>query len=89
MPKQKISKKEAVKKIDEFFSEIEGKTPKDVNKIKKLVMSFNIKLRDKKKKFCKKCLAPYRNPKIRLNKGIKSVTCENCGYTARWKIKTS
>ncbi|MEX0920853.1 MAG: hypothetical protein WDZ62_01180 [Candidatus Pacearchaeota archaeon] len=87
---KKFSKKETLKEIDGFFNNIKNKTPKEVKKIKKLAMSFNIKLKDKKKKFCKKCLEPYSGlEKVRLNKGIKSITCKNCNYISRWKIKTS
>ncbi|MEX0920611.1 MAG: hypothetical protein WDZ69_03460 [Candidatus Pacearchaeota archaeon] len=89
MSKQKVSRKEAAKEIDEFFNNIKNKTPGEVKKIKKLAMGYNLKLREKKKLFCRKCLAPYRNPKIRIKEGKKTVACEDCSHTARWKIKTS
>lgn len=86
MSKKKISKKEAQKQIEEFFSNIKNKTPKEVKKIKRIAMKYNIPLKEKRKLFCKNCFVPYKNPKIRINNGKKSVECESCGYTARWRI---
>ncbi len=86
---KKISKKEAQNEIDNFFPEIKNKNPQEIKKIQNLSKSYNIKLGTKKKAFCKKCLSPYKSPKIRIHKGIKSVECENCGYKSRWKIKPS
>ena len=83
---KKISKTEAKKKIDLFFKEIKTKNSKEINKIKKLAMSKNIPLKDKKKLFCKKCLIPYNNSKIRIKDKTKSVICNNCDYICRWKI---
>ena len=84
---EKLSKTEAQKKIREFFLNIKNKNPKQVKKIKKLAMRYNIKLGFLKKKFCKRCLAFYVNPKIRIKNKIKTITCENCGCSSRWKIK--
>ena len=84
--KKILSKLEAKKQIDEFFENIEGKNEKDVKKIKRLAMSYNIPLKDKKKLFCKKCFNPYKTPKIRIRNKIKSVGCENCGETNRLKL---
>ena len=85
MPK-KISKTGAKKQIEEFFLNIKNKTPKEVKKIKKLAMSFNLPLKEKRRTFCKKCLGP-KAKKIRIRNKIKSVVCEDCGYVSRWKIK--
>lgn len=82
----KKSKEEAKKEIEKFFYEIDNKTPKQIKKIKKLAMHHSIKLKDKRKKFCKKCYSPKLKV-IKINKGIKSVKCENCNFTSRWKIK--
>jgi RNase P subunit RPR2 len=84
---KKISKTETEKKIKDFFENIENKSPKEVKKIKKLAMSQNISLKELKKKFCKKCFSPFRNFKVRIKNGIKSVECKNCGEINRWKIK--
>jgi len=85
--KNKLSKKETIKLIEDFFKDIKNKTPKEIKKIKRLAMSKNIPLKEKKKLFCKKCFSVYRNPKIRIKKGKKIIECENCGFIARWKIK--
>ena len=84
---KKLSKKEAIKKIDDSFKHIKDKSPKEVKKTKSLAMSYNLPLKEKRKLFCKKCLNPYVSPKIRIKKGVKSTTCEKCGFAARWKIK--
>ncbi|MBI2448828.1 hypothetical protein HYV49_00870 [Candidatus Pacearchaeota archaeon] len=83
----KKGKKEAEHKIEEFFADIKGKTPKEVRKIKKLAMSYNIKLKEKRKAFCKKCLTPFIIPKIRIKKGMKIIICDKCGAVSRWRMK--
>ena len=85
--KSKLSKQEIQAKIREFFEDVENKTPKQVKKIKKLAMSKNISLKEKRKSFCKKCLVAFKNPKTRIRNKIKSVTCRNCRYISRWKLK--
>ena len=87
MNMKKLSKTETEKKIENFFENIEGKTAKEVKKIKKLAMSQDISLKELRKKFCKKCFSPFENSKIRIRDGIKSVECKNCGQINRWKIK--
>ena len=84
---KKFSKKEAEKEIENFFKGNKDKSPKEVKKIKKLAMSYNLPLKEKRKLFCKKCFAVYKNPKIRIGNKIKSVICENCGKVGRWKIR--
>ncbi len=84
---KKIPKKEAKKQIEFFFKNLKDKSAKDVKKIKKLAMSHNISLKSKRKLFCKKCLIPFNEPKIRIKKGMKTIKCENCGFVNRWKIK--
>jgi len=84
---KKLSRTEARQKIREFFQDTREGIPKDVKKIKRLAMSYNIPLKKKRKKFCKKCLTLYKNPKIRIKNKMKTITCENCGYVSRWKIK--
>ena len=85
---EKTQKTEAKKQIQDFFAEIKNKSPKQVKKIKRLAMRHNVSLKDLRKHFCKKCLMPYKNPKIRIKNKIKSVTCENCGYVSRWELNT-
>jgi RNase P subunit RPR2 len=85
--KKSLSKKEAEKQIEEFFHHIREKTPKDVKKIKRLAMSYNIKIGTKRKVFCKKCLRPFKEPGIRIKNGIVTFTCEFCKHQNRWKFK--
>ena len=84
--KSKISKTEARKEIDKFFINVKNKTPREIKKIKKLAMKYNLPLKEKRKLFCKKCLVPYKNPRVRIKNKIKSVECENCGNVGRWKL---
>ena len=85
---KKISKVQAKEEINQFFSNLKSKTPKDVKKLRKLAMKHNIKLGDKKKLFCKKCLTPHVNLSISLKKGFVNIICGNCKYVSKWKIKT-
>jgi RNase P subunit RPR2 len=85
---KKISKTEAEKEVKEFFEEIKNKTPKEINKIRKLAMSYNLPLKHLKKRFCKKCFNPYSGKeKIRIKNKIKSVECLNCNKISRWKVE--
>jgi len=85
--KNKQSKKEVEKEINEFFKNIKNKTPKKIKKIKKLAMSKNIALKEKRKLFCKKCFTPYSGKeKVRIKNGKKSIECLKCGGVGRWKI---
>jgi len=86
---KKLSKTEAKQKIREFFQDIKNKSPDKIKKIKKLAMKHNILLKQLRKKFCKKCLALYKNPKIRIRNKMKTITCKNCGYVSRYKLKIS
>lgn len=85
--KKKLSRKEAQEKIDGFFRQSEELDPKDVRKIKRLAMAYNIKLGDYRKRFCKKCLSDLRKGKIRVTKNFRSVECAVCGARNRFKIK--
>ena len=84
--KTKLSKQETEKKINEIFSH--NPSSKEIKKAKKLAMSKNIKLRDLRKKFCKKCYSLFNsnNSKIRVKKGFKIIKCK-CEYVSRYKIK--
>jgi RNase P subunit RPR2 len=85
--KLKISKIELVQEVKKFFSEIKNKSPKEVKKIKKVVMKQNIPLKGNRRLFCKYCLNPFSgNEKIRIKNKIKNVECLNCKKISRWKI---
>ena len=85
----KLSKSEVQEKIKEFFRGIKNKTPKEIKKIKKLAMSKNVPLKKLRKTFCKNCFAPYKTPKIRIKKKLKTIFCEKCGGISRYKINSS
>ncbi len=87
--KKKLTKKDAKEKIKEFFESSKDKTPKEIKKIKKFSMSYNLPLKEKRKLFCKKCYVFFNsnNSKIRIKKGIKSITCKECNNITKWKLK--
>lgn len=87
--KEKVKKEEARRKIDNFFFDLNDKSPKQVKKIKRLTMHHNIKLGGKRKKFCKKCYAMFNsdNIKVRIKNKMKVVKCLKCGKVSRWKIR--
>ncbi|MFH1607535.1 MAG: hypothetical protein ABIA78_00165 [archaeon] len=84
--KKSISKTDAKKNIEEFFKDMDNKTPKKIKKLKRFAMSYNIPLKEKRKLFCKKCYSVYQKPKVMIKNKIKSVVCENCGNANRWKL---
>jgi len=83
---KKISKTEAKEKIEDFFRDLKNKNPEQIRKIKKIAMHYNIKLGDKRKKFCKKCYSINLKIKSMKNK-VKIVKCTNCGAISRWRVK--
>jgi len=83
--KMKINRKEAQEKIDEFFRRREFSS-EEIRKIKKLAMKFRIRLRENRKKFCKKCLSQLKG-KTRVGKIYKSIVCEKCGERNKFKMK--
>tara|TARA_Y100000310_G_C20301321_1_gene631928 strand:- start:12 stop:266 length:255 start_codon:yes stop_codon:yes gene_type:complete len=82
--KTKLSKSEAQEKINSFFKSKDF-TPEQVRKIKRLAMKFNIKLKDKRKNFCKKCLHKLKG-KTRINSPYKTIICDNCNHKNRFKL---
>jgi RNase P subunit RPR2 len=86
--KKTIPKEQAKKEIEKFFLNVKNKTPKEIKKIKRFAMAYNLPLKEKRKLFCKKCLTPYSgDEKIRIKNKIKSIECKNCNYINRWKIR--
>jgi len=85
--KNKLSKQEIEKKIKEIFSN--APSPKMIKKAKKLAMSKNIKIKDLRKKICKKCYSFFdsENCQIRIKKNLKIIKCKNCGNISRYKLK--
>jgi len=80
---EKMNKKQAEEKINEFFKEKHNK--EEVRKIKKISMRYRIKLKDLRKKFCSKCFSmKLKFKKVKGNR--KTVECLECGNLMRWKI---
>ena len=78
-----MNKKEVEEKIKNFF---EGKHDKEkVRKIKKLAMSYQIKLGDKRKLFCNQCCSMNLRV-LGIKKGVKRVECEECKNISRYKL---
>jgi RNase P subunit RPR2 len=86
---KKLSKAQTLELIEAFFSpeNINNRTPKEVKKIKRLAMKHNIALKEKRKLFCKKCLSPHKDSSVRIKDGYITITCGECRYKNRWKIK--
>ena len=85
--KIKQSKTEVEKEVNEFFKNIKNKSSKEIKKIKRLAMTKNVGLKEKRKLFCGKCLTPYSGKeKIRIKNGKKNIKCLNCGGVGRWKV---
>jgi len=82
--KTSLTKKEALEKIEEFFKRKEFDA-KEARKVKRLAMKFNIKLGEKRKKFCKRCLSKLGG-KTRVSRVYKSIKCANCKYRNRFKL---
>jgi len=84
---KKISKTDAMKKIDEFFLDIHRKTPVEIRKVKRLAANKKIPLKNYKKLFCSKCLTTYDGEeKIRIKHGLKTIECKHCGKIKRIKL---
>ena len=81
--KKEISKTQAKEKIEQFFQS--PFTPEQLKKIKRLAMKFNIKLGDKRKLFCKKCLNQLAG-KLSITKTHKTVECRACKYKNKMRI---
>ena len=82
----KLNRKQVEEKIDKFFSDIGGKSQEQVRKMKKLAMSQNVKLKEKRKFFCQRCYSTKLKT-LGIKNKIKRVQCGECGKIARWKIK--
>ena len=82
--KTKLSKQQVQQKIEEFFQK-PFFMPEEVKKIKRLAMKFNIKLKNHRKNFCKKCFNKLKG-KIRISRTHKTIECQNCGYKNKFRI---
>ncbi len=82
---ENMSKKEVKEKIADFFKEKHDK--EKVRKIKKLAMSHQIKLGEKRKLFCKKCFSMNLRV-LGIKNKLKRVKCNDCWNEMRWKVKS-
>lgn len=82
--KKELSKTEAKRKIDEYFSS-KKLSKEETKKMKRLAMKYKIRLGIYRKIFCKKCFSDLQKGKVRITKNYKSVECE-CGYKNKRKI---
>ena len=87
--KDKLTKQEIEDKIKQVF-ESNNLTEKDIKKIKKLAASKNIKLKELRKRFCRKCYSLFnsKNSEIRIKNKFKIIKCKKCGCVNRWKLKS-
>lgn len=82
--KTKLNKTEAREKINNFFKK-KSFIAEEIRKIKRLAMKFNIKLGEKRRLFCKKCLNKLKG-RTRISKRYKIVECSNCNYKNKIKL---
>lgn len=82
--KSKLSKTEAQKEINEFFSR-SNFTKEEVRKIKRLAMKYKLRLGKHRKLFCKSCLNKLKG-KTRITKTHKITKCQICGSYNKFKL---
>jgi len=81
------SRTQAKEKIDEFFKNIEGKSPEQIAKMKRVAMHHHIRLGEKRKMFCKFCFSTKLKVR-KIIKNIKTVECLSCGKLMRWGLNS-
>jgi len=82
--KTKLSKTEARTKIDDFFKQ-ETLDKEKLRKIRRLAMKFKIPLKEKRKRFCKKCKSQL-NGSVRITKTHKTIICKECSFRNKFKL---
>ena len=82
---KELFKNEAKKDIDDYFSK-EKLEPEKTRKIKKLAMSYRIRLGNYRKRFCKKCFNDLREGKTRISKTSKTIICQKCNSINRFTL---
>ena len=85
---KELTKKESQNIIEDYFKK-DNLDPNSTKKIKKLAMTYRIRLGEYRKRFCKKCYSDLKLGKTRINKMYKQVSCLKCNAVNRWKIKLS
>ena len=81
--KTNLSKQQVQEEIEEFFKR-DKFTSKEVKKIKRLAMKFNIKFGKYRRLFCKKCYSKLKG-RIRIGKTYRIIRCSSCGYENKIK----
>jgi len=80
-----LTKTEAKKKIEEYFSG-NKLDPVETKKIQKLAMANRIRLGEYRKRFCRSCFSELRVGKTRVTKNYKTIICPNCSKLVRFRI---
>ncbi|MEK6915352.1 MAG: hypothetical protein AABW89_02330 [Nanoarchaeota archaeon] len=80
-----LSKKEVAKRIEDYFSK-DKLDSLQTKKIKNLAMANQIRLKDHRKRFCRKCFEDLRLGKIRVSERYKTIVCGSCNYKNRFKL---
>jgi len=85
--KSDLTKQEINEYIKNIFSK--ESSAKEIKRAKKLAMSRNIKIKEFKKKFCKKCYSMFnsKNSEVRIKNGFKVILCKECNHISRYKLK--
>lgn len=81
-----LSRLEAKERIGNYFSK-ESIDSKSTKKMMKLAMKYRIRLKDERKRFCKKCYSDIKKGKTNISKNYKKVICPSCNYVNRWNIE--
>ncbi len=94
MANQKKEAEEHIEKLfekaDEVWPENKESADRYVELAREIAMKFQIKLGEKKRKFCKHChsyLKPGENSRVRINKGKITIYCKNCKKRRRIPYK--
>lgn len=83
---KKLSRKEAQEAVQKFFNN--GRLePLSVKKMKTLAMAHRIRLKEYRKRFCKKCYVDLKLGRVRVTKTHKQVICGVCGSANRWALR--
>jgi len=83
--KTNLSKTQAKEKVEAFFKK-QNFDKEEMRKIRRIAMKFKIRLKDKRKTFCKHCLSKLKGS-VRINKGYKTIQCSFCNFKNRFKIQ--
>jgi RNase P subunit RPR2 len=83
--KENISKQKAQKEIENFIKK-EHFSKDELKKIKKIARRGKVKLKELRKRYCKKCESILKG-KLRIKNQHKITECSRCKYKNKEKIK--